>query len=58
MVEGEEEDAFWDALGDDEDYVSYLGGRCYFSTLLRAFLRQIFVRSFEIDSPYYFLCIH
>ena len=26
MVEGEEEDAFWDALGDDEDYVSYLGG--------------------------------
>lgn len=25
MVEGEEEDAFWDALGDDEDYVSYLG---------------------------------
>ncbi len=26
MVEGEEVDAFWDALGDDEDYVSYLGG--------------------------------
>ena len=26
IVEGEEDDAFWDALGDDEDYVSYLGG--------------------------------
>ena len=30
MVEGEEEDAFWDALGDDEDYVSYLGGVCHY----------------------------
>ncbi len=26
ITEGEESDAFWDALGDDEDYVSYLGG--------------------------------
>ena len=27
IVEGEENDAFWDTLGDEEDYMSYIEGR-------------------------------
>eukprot|EP00795_Rhopilema_esculentum_P002286 gene2286-17900_t len=37
MLEGEEEDTFWDALGDDEDYVSYLGVKKEFDFTPRCF---------------------
>eukprot|EP00794_Sanderia_malayensis_P005929 gene5929-6615_t len=49
IVEGEETDSFWDALGDDEDYVSYLGvsknfdfsPRCmYFSSIHNEFVAK------------------
>lgn len=35
ILEGEETDAFWDTLGDEEDYMSYIEGKFLFHDLFQ-----------------------